>query len=80
MAGATVIAVAGLTLLRIDLLAALSFPLLVAANNRGRLDRFLSATPWHVLGTLSDSLHLIHNGQQPGDHRGPGSPCHAVAT
>lgn len=67
VAGATVVAVLGLMLLRIDLLTALSFPLLVlvAANNRGGLDRFLSATPWHVLGTLSYSLYLIHNGLRP---------------
>jgi peptidoglycan/LPS O-acetylase OafA/YrhL len=61
------VGVLGLLLLRIDLLTALSFPflVLVAANDRGGMDRFLSSAPLYFLGNISYSLYLVHNGLRP---------------
>ncbi len=51
-----------LALLRIDLLTALSFPLVVAAaaSNRGRATAWLQHPALHLLGVISYSLYLIH--------------------
>lgn len=56
-----------LLLLRIDLLVALSFPLVVGAVscNRGRVATLLGHPALHLLGLISYSLYLIHNAFRP---------------
>ena len=58
-----------LLLLRIDLLVALTFPLVVAAVglNEGRVQRLLSHPVPYFLGTISYSLYLIHNAFRPAE-------------
>lgn len=54
-------------LLRVDLLAAASFPLLIAAlaRNRGRVAAVLSAPVPYLLGEISFSVYLLHNPVRP---------------
>ena len=54
---------AGALILRVDLLAAIGFPVLVAALacNDGKIGRVMAMKPLHFLGEISFSIYLIHD-------------------
>ena len=69
VAGGAMLVCVALLLLRVDLLVALTFPLIVAATarNEGRIDAFLSRPALLLLGNISYSLYLIHNLFRPAE-------------
>jgi peptidoglycan/LPS O-acetylase OafA/YrhL len=67
VAASAILWVAAALLLRVDLLAALGFPVLIAAlaGNQGRIARAIASPLPYFLGVISFSIYLLHNLLRP---------------
>ncbi len=67
LAIAAVVCIGGSLLLRVDLLAVLAFPLIIAtlAINDGKVSQALSTRVPYLLGEISFSIYLLHNPLRP---------------